>query len=608
MCGIIGFVGGRAADEVLLYGLERLEYRGYDSAGIAILEDNEFFLLKTTGRIESLRRDYQKKGSVNGTLGIGHTRWATHGEPCIANAHPHLSADKKIAVVHNGIIENSAFLRKELEKEGVVFHSQTDSEVIPNLISKYYDGDLLSAVTSAVKQLEGSFALGIISTLEPEKLVAIKRFSPLVVGLSENENYIASDVTAIINGTNQVLYPDDCEPVVLTPSGVTVYSPEGTEIKKTVHTLSLDVSSAEKGGYEHFMMKEIMEQPKAIENTIESRITGGKLCFEEINLTKERLKGFKKIVLVACGSAYHAGVAAKFVLEKLTGLPTDAELASEFRYRSPIISEDTLTIVISQSGETADTLAALKEAKAAGSYVLSVVNVVGSSIAKEGDSVLYTRAGPEIAVATTKGYTTQVALLYLFAVWMARELNTADRALLDNLLCEIRSLPKLVELALKQKDRIKELAKRAVNFDSVFFIGRNIDYAVSLEASLKLKEISYIHSEAYAAGELKHGTISLIEQNTPVVALACYSPLTSKLVSNIKEVKARGAFVLACTCEGNNEIKEAADEVIFVPSVQELFCALPEVIPFQLYSYYVSVYKGLDVDKPRNLAKSVTVE
>lgn len=608
MCGIIGFVGGRAADEVLLYGLERLEYRGYDSAGIAILEDNEFFLLKTTGRIESLRRDYQKKGSVNGTLGIGHTRWATHGEPCIANAHPHLSADKKIAVVHNGIIENSAFLRKELEKEGVVFHSQTDSEVIPNLISKYYDGDLLSAVTSAVKQLEGSFALGVISTLEPENLVAIKRFSPLVVGLSENENYIASDVTAIINGTNQVLYPDDCEPVVLTPSGVTVYSPEGTEIKKTVHTLSLDVSSAEKGGYEHFMMKEIMEQPKAIENTIESRITGGKLCFEEINLTKERLKGFKKIVLVACGSAYHAGVAAKFVLEKLTGLPTDAELASEFRYRSPIISEDTLTIVISQSGETADTLAALKEAKAAGSYVLSVVNVVGSSIAKEGDSVLYTRAGPEIAVATTKGYTTQVALLYLFAVWMARELNTADRALLDNLLCEIRSLPKLVELALKQKDRIKELAKRAVNFDSVFFIGRNIDYAVSLEASLKLKEISYIHSEAYAAGELKHGTISLIEQNTPVVALACYSPLTSKLVSNIKEVKARGAFVLACTCEGNNEIKEAADEVIFVPSVQELFCALPEVIPFQLYSYYVSVYKGLDVDKPRNLAKSVTVE
>lgn len=608
MCGIIGFVGGRAADEVLLYGLERLEYRGYDSAGIAILEDNEFFLLKTTGRIESLRRDYQKKGSVNGTLGIGHTRWATHGEPCIANAHPHLSADKKIAVVHNGIIENSAFLRKELEKEGVVFHSQTDSEVIPNLISKYYDGDLLSAVTSAVKQLEGSFALGVISTLEPENLVAIKRFSPLVVGLSENENYIASDVTAIINGTNQVLYPDDCEPVVLTPSGVTVYSPEGTEIKKTVHTLSLDVSSAEKGGYEHFMMKEIMEQPKAIENTIESRITGGKLCFEEINLTKERLKGFKKIVLVACGSAYHAGVAAKFVLEKLTGLPTDAELASEFRYRSPIISEDTLMIVISQSGETADTLAALKEAKAAGSYVLSVVNVVGSSIAKEGDSVLYTRAGPEIAVATTKGYTTQVALLYLFAVWMARELNTADRALLDNLLCEIRSLPKLVDLALKQKDRIKELAKRAVNFDSVFFIGRNIDYAVSLEASLKLKEISYIHSEAYAAGELKHGTISLIEQNTPVVALACYSPLTSKLVSNIKEVKARGAFVLACTCEGNNEIKEAADEVIFVPSVQELFCALPEVIPFQLYSYYVSVYKGLDVDKPRNLAKSVTVE
>ncbi|MBO5909864.1 MAG: glutamine--fructose-6-phosphate transaminase (isomerizing) [Clostridia bacterium] len=608
MCGIIGFVGGRAADEVLLYGLERLEYRGYDSAGIAILEDNEFFLLKTTGRIESLRRDYQKKGSINGTLGIGHTRWATHGEPCIANAHPHLSADKRIAVVHNGIIENSASLRKELEKEGVVFHSQTDSEVIPNLISKYYDGDLLSAVTAAVKQLEGSFALGIISTLEPEKLVAIKKFSPLVVGLSENENYIASDVTAIINGTNKVLYPDDCEPVVLTPSGVTLYSPEGTEIKKTVHTLSLDVSSSEKGGYEHFMMKEIMEQPEAIRQTIESRITGEKLIFEEIPLTTECLKSFNKINIVACGSAYHAGVAAKYLLEKLTRLPVETELASEFRYRNPIINSKTLTIAISQSGETADTLAAVKEAKSLGSYVISVVNVVGSSIAKESSCTLYTRAGPEIAVATTKGYSTQVSLLYLFGIWLAGKLGSFNQKSLDRLLLKVRLLPDIIDTVLKQRDKIKDLAKRSVNFNSVFFIGRNIDYAVALEASLKLKEISYIHSEAYAAGELKHGTISLIEENTPVVALACFKPLSAKLVSNIKEVKARGAYVISCTTSGRKEIREASDDTILVPATDELLCALPEIVPFQLFAYYVSVYKGLDVDKPRNLAKSVTVE
>ena len=608
MCGIIGYVGKQPAAKILLDGLEKLEYRGYDSAGIALCQNDSFFVLKTDKRIEELSRLYENGEKSNGVAGIGHTRWATHGEPSVKNAHPHLSSDKKIAVVHNGIIENYVYLRKKLEEEGFAFSSDTDSEVVPNLVSKYYNGDLLKAVATAIKELEGSYALGIMVADEPEKIVAVKQFSPLLVGLGETENYIASDVTAFIKGTNKVIYPLDRELVVLTADGVNIYSSDQTLLERQATTVNWDISSAEKSGFDHFMLKEIMEQPKVLEDTIESRITGGKICFDEIELPKEKLKKLKKINIVACGSAYHAGVAAKYVLERLTQLPTDTEFASEFRYRNPLTDENTLTIVISQSGETADTLAALKEAKKSGSYVLAVVNVVGSSIANESDGVLYTRAGPEISVATTKGYTTQVALLYLFAIWLADKLCSVNSSLLKELLSELRAIPQAVKEALAVKEEIKELAKGLVQKNSVFFIGRNVDYAVALEASLKLKEISYIHSEAYAAGELKHGTISLIEEDTPVVALAAFEPLGQKLLSNIKEVKARGANVISFTTKGNDDIVKASDKTVFVPSVHELFCALPEIVPLQLYAYYVSCYKGLDVDKPRNLAKSVTVE
>ena len=608
MCGIVGFVGARKTADVLFSSLERLEYRGYDSAGIAVAENDKFFLLKSTGRVSSLRKLYKKSPLKDGLAGIGHTRWATHGEPSTENAHPHLSFDKKIAVVHNGIIENYLDLRKKLEKDGVVFKSQTDSEVIPNLISKYYNGDIIKAVSMAVKELEGSYALGIICLDCPDKIIATKKFSPLVVGLSKRENFIASDITAFISKTNKVVYPKDDEIVVISSNNIKLFSSSKEELVPTIETVSQNVFSAEKGGFDHFMLKEIMEQPEALRQTIESRITNEELLFDEISLTDECLKSFNKINIIACGSAYHAGFLASFVLEKLLKLPVRVELASEFRYRNPIIDSKTLSIAISQSGETADTLAAIKEAKKLGSYVVSVVNVVGSSIAKEANAVLYTRAGPEISVATTKGYLSQVVLLYLFAVWLSKKLSSYQKSKLEALLAEIRRLPDIIAEELKQKEQIKELAKRAVDFGSVFFIGRNIDFAVALEASLKLKEISYIHSEAYAAGELKHGSIALIEKGTPVIALSCFKPMYKKIVSNIKEVKARGAYVLSCTFLDGNEILEVSDDTILVPSVNEFLCGIPEIIPFQLFAYYVAVYKGLDVDKPRNLAKSVTVE
>ena len=604
MCGIIGFVGESSAKEVLLDGLKKLEYRGDDSAGIAVLENGEFSVYKTTERVESLCC----QAEFGGKMGIGHTRWATHGAPSLENAHPHISMDGKVAVVHNGIIENYATIKENLEKEGVVFKSDTDSEVVPNLIAKYYDGDLVEATKKALRELEGSYALCIMSTKEPDKLVAVKQFSPLVVGLFEGQNFVSSDATAFIAKTNRVFYPKDQELVVLTKNSVSVFSPSGEPVNKEIHTLSLDPLSSEKGGFEHFMLKEIFEQPKVLERAIESRITDGKLCFNEIKLSKETLKSFKKINIVACGSAYHAGVAAKYVLERLTKIPTEVELASEFRYRNPLLSKRTLTIAISQSGETADTLAALEEARKGGSYILSVVNVVGSSIANVSDSVLYTFAGPEISVATTKGYTTQLAVLYLFAIYLAKILNSADAVLLSQLLKELRAMPKKIAEILKDTEEIKSLAKELKTASSIFFIGRNVDYAAALEGSLKLKEISYIHSEAYAAGELKHGTISLIENGTPVIALSAFSHLRPKLLSNIKEVKARGGQVISLTSKSAEEIANTSDHTIFLPETEDLFCPLTEVVPLQLLAYFVSVYKGLDVDKPRNLAKSVTVE
>ena len=608
MCGIVGFTGKDQASEILLTGLERLEYRGYDSAGIAVLNDGKIQVEKTTERIKELIEKTDGGKTVKGTTGIGHTRWATHGGPSYNNAHPHLSGDKKFAVVHNGIIENYLALKDELLKDGFEFASETDTEIIAQLISKYYEGDFFDAVYKAAGRLEGSYALGIICTDYPDTLIAVKKFSPLIIGLSKEANFIASDVTAIVSHTRDVVYIEDGEFAVLDKSGVKFYNSDKEEIKKDIFHVNWDVAAAEKAGFEHFMMKEIMEQPNAVKQTIDARISGRDIVFEGLSLDGEKLKKIKRIDIIACGSAYHAGMVGKYVFEELLRIPVNVDYASEYRYRNPITSEETLSIIISQSGETADTLAALNEAKSRGSHTLAIVNVVGSSIAKAADDVIYTWAGPEIAVATTKGYTTQLSVLYLLAVWASRILKSADESRIEKMFDDICRLPELIEKVLLNESEIKKAAEKCGDPESLFFIGRNIDYAVSLEASLKLKEISYIHSEAYAAGELKHGTISLIEEGRTVIALAAYEELFDKLLSNIKEVKARGAFVLACATEGHEEIGKEAESVIYIPKVDPLLTAILEVVPFQIYSYYVAYFKGCDIDKPRNLAKSVTVE
>ncbi len=608
MCGIVGFTGKKQAAPVLLNGLERLEYRGYDSAGIALLSGEEISVYKTDRRIGELKQNTDNGKLSVGTTGIGHTRWATHGVPSVENAHPHLSQNGKFAVVHNGIIENYNILKAELESEGIRFASETDTEVVPQLLQKYYKGDLKAAVAATVARLEGSYALGIICSDCPDTLVAARCFSPLIIGIGEEANIIASDVTAIVSHTKNVLYIEDGETAFITPDSVELFGSDGNYVERKLSVIGWDVGSAEKGGYEHFMMKEIAEQPRAIEQTVESRIRGGKIVFEDLRLDAAMLKRINKIQIIACGSAYHAGMVGKYVFEELLRISTEVELASEYRYRNPLADSHTLAVIISQSGETADTLAALKEAKSKGAHILSVVNVVGSSIAKASDDVIYTWAGPEIAVATTKGYSTQLSVLYLFAIWAARQMGTVGSEETDSLLSELRILPKKIEEILKNAPRIKALAKKCENPESLFFIGRNIDYAVALEASLKLKEISYIHSEAYAAGELKHGTISLIEKDRTVIALCGYERLTDKLVSNIKEVKARGAHIIACAAEGNVAVEAESDEIIYIPQTHPLLMASLEVVPFQLYAYFVSLFKGCDIDKPRNLAKSVTVE
>ncbi|MCQ2455335.1 MAG: glutamine--fructose-6-phosphate transaminase (isomerizing) [Clostridia bacterium] len=608
MCGIVGFTGKNNAAAFLLDGLQKLEYRGYDSAGIAVLGDGNFDIQKTVGRIKSLKDKTENGNTVIGNIGIGHTRWATHGVPSIENAHPHSSENGLFAVVHNGIIENYVALKEELKSEGVKFVSETDTEVVPHLLAKYYNGDIKSTLKKVLSMLEGSFALGIICKDYPDTLIAAKKFSPLIIGLSKNSNIIASDVTAIASVTKDIVYLEDGEFAFLTPNGATFFDSDANEINKSISKITWDVSAAEKGGFEHFMMKEIFEQPKSVSQTVNGRIKNGNVVFEDFKLTAEKLTLINKIFIVACGSAYHAGMVGKYVIEDMARIPCDVELASEFRYRNPIVDEKTLTIVISQSGETADTLAALNEAKRLGSHTISVVNVVGSSIAKASDDVIYTWAGPEIAVATTKGYSTQVAVMYLFAAWCAKALGTMKDSEIADFLQEVKSIPEKIEEVLLQKDKLKEMAKKQVNTSSLFFIGRNLDYAISLEASLKLKEISYIHSEAYAAGELKHGTISLIEDGVTVIALSCYKDLTDKTLSNIKEVKARGAFVITCTQNGDTDFEKESDEMIYIPKIDKRLIASLEVIPFQIYSYYVSYHKGLDIDKPRNLAKSVTVE
>ena len=608
MCGIVGYVGKSQAAPILLEGLGKLEYRGYDSAGIAVMNEGKIDVRKAKGRLKVLSDMISGGNDVPGNMGIGHTRWATHGEPSDVNAHPHISSSGRFAVVHNGIIENYLTLKKKLQSKGIKFASETDTEVVAHLFEYYYNGDIIDTMIKVIGRIEGSYALGILSVENPDEFVAVRKASPMIVGLGECENFIASDVTAILKHTRNIYYLEDDEIVVLSKDAVKVYNTDKELVEKEVFTVDWDVSSAEKGGYEHFMMKEIEEQPKALRDTISPRIKDGKIVLDKFSLSEEEMKNLNKVYIVACGSAYHVGMVGKYVIEKLCRIPVEAEVASEFRYHDPIVDEHTLTIVISQSGETADTLAALKEAKAKGSRILSIVNVVGSAIANASDDVIYTWAGPEIAVATTKAYSTQLSVIYMIALYLAEKRNTISKEEYASIIDGIEKLPELVADILKNKENVQYLASKFFSSKSIFFIGRNLDYAVALEGSLKLKEISYIHSEAYAAGELKHGTISLIEDGTLVVALATGDELYDKTISNVKEVKARGAVVMGVTTNKHEHAGDVCDYVVEIPSVHQVLLPSLTVIPLQLFGYYVASLKGCDIDKPRNLAKSVTVE
>lgn len=608
MCGIVGYIGKNQASPILLDGLSKLEYRGYDSAGIAVFNNNEIEVSKAKGRLSVLSEKTDGGNSVKGTMGIGHTRWATHGEPSDVNSHPHLSMSGRFAVVHNGIIENYISLKKKLIDKGFEFISETDTEVIAHLFEYYYTGDILDTMAKVINRVEGSYALGVLCSDYPDSFIAVRKASPLIVGIGDGENFIASDVTAILKHTRSIYRLEDNEIVMLKRDGVTVYNKDKEEVQKEMFTVDWDVSAAEKGGYEHFMMKEIEEQPTAIRDTISPRIKNGKIILDDISLTTEDIKNINKIYIVACGSAYHVGVVGKYVIEKLCRIPVEVQVASEFRYCDPIINKNDLVIVISQSGETADTLAALKEAKNHGARILSIVNVVGSAIANASDDVIYTWAGPEIAVATTKAYSTQLTVIYLIAGYMAEKLGMFTSGEYSQFIEGLESIPDKVAEILKSKEEVQYLASKFFNCHSIFFIGRNLDYAVSLEGSLKLKEISYIHSEAYAAGELKHGTISLIEDGTLVIALATGQELFDKTISNVKEVKARGAVVMGVTTNTHDKMEDAADYTVKIPDINEVLLPSLSVIPLQLFGYYVASLKGCDIDKPRNLAKSVTVE
>ena len=610
MCGIVGFIGKEQAAPILLDGLSRLEYRGYDSAGLAVYDaEKGLQVVKAKGRLQVLRDLTREGQDVPGLMGVGHTRWATHGAPNDVNSHPQVSQSGRMAVVHNGIIENYAKLKKFLESKGVQFVSETDTEVVAQLLDYYYKGDLLDAVSKVLHRIQGAYALGIVCADEPDKLVAVRKDSPLILGLGQGFTMLASDVTALIRYTREVCYLDDGEMAVLSPDGVKVYNSLVQPVEKETSHVDWEISAAEKGGYEHFMFKEIMEQPKAIRDTISPRLRDGKVVLDDVTITKEELEDLDRLYVIACGSSYHVGMAAKYILERLLRIPVEVTLASEFRYCAPIVTKHTLALVISQSGETIDTLAAMREAKRLGARILSIVNVVGSTIARESDDVLYTWAGPEIAVATTKAYSTQLAVVYLLGLYFADLLGRVSEEEYHALVEELRALPAKAEAILKDTEKIQYYASIYFNHNSVFFIGRNIDYAVGLEGSLKLKEISYIHSEAYAAGELKHGTISLIEDGTLVVALAGWNELFEKLMSNVKEVKARGADVIGIACENHKETLESlVDSAMTIPEVNPMFLPSLEVIPMQLFAYYVALMRGCDIDKPRNLAKSVTVE
>lgn len=609
MCGIVGFIGREEAAPILLDGLSRLEYRGYDSAGVAVLSGGKLQVAKAKGRLQVLSDLIQAGAAIHGQIGIGHTRWATHGAPSDVNAHPQVSRSGRIAVVHNGIIENYAQLKEFLTGQGIPFVSETDTEVVAQLIEHFYNGNILDTVVNVLHRIEGAYALGIICADEPDKIIAARKDAPLLLGHAEGGSFLASDVTALVKYTRSVSYMEDGEIAVLTADGIQCYDSLLQPIQKEVCQVDWEIDAAEKGGYEHFMFKEIMEQPEALRRAIFPRVKDGQVTLEKFGLSEDYIRGIGKIYIVACGSSYHVGMVGKYNLERLLRIPVEVSLASEFRYMSPIIHNDTLVIAISQSGETLDTMAALREAKRLGAKVLGIVNVVGSSIARESDEVLYTWAGPEIAVATTKAYSTQLAVLDLLGLYFAKILGTVTQERYDHAVQELLMLPAKMEQVLEKKERIQYFASQYFNHASVFFIGRNVDYALGLEGSLKLKEISYIHSEAYASGELKHGTISLIENGTLVLALGTYAPLFEKAMSNVVEVKSRGADVLALVAEDHaSEMERVANGIITIPATDELLLPSLGVVPLQLFSYYVALQRGCDIDKPRNLAKSVTVE
>ncbi|TYO94470.1 glutamine--fructose-6-phosphate transaminase (isomerizing) [Desulfallas thermosapovorans] len=609
MCGIVGYIGGRQAAPILLDGLQKLEYRGYDSAGIAVLGDNVIKLQKKTGKLIGLRAQMNESMPTS-TVGIGHTRWATHGRPSDANAHPHLDCSGRFAVVHNGIIENYLNLREQLISQGHVFRSETDTEVLPHLIEELYTGDLVETMQRVLEKVDGSYAAVVLSLDEPDQLLAARHDSPLVVGLGEGENFLASDIPALLAHTRRTYILEDGEIAVLTRDRVQVLGRNGQPVEKQIYTVKWEAKQAEKDGYAHFMLKEIHEQPRAIKDTLSGRIAAGDsgVTLKEINIPEEQLREMNKIFITACGTAYHAGLVGKHIIESLARIPVEVDIASEFRYRNPLLDRNSLVIVVSQSGETADTLAALREAKRKGARVLAVTNVVDSSVAREADDVLYTWAGPEIAVASTKAYTTQLVCMYLIGLYLAQQRGALGPGETAEIVAELRKLPGKVSAVLENGSDIENFVRQYSNCGSVFYIGRGLDHAVAMEGSLKLKEISYIHAEAYAAGELKHGTLALIEKDVPVIALATQADLFEKMLSNIKEVKARDAVVVAVAMRGLEEVAKEADQVMYIPRTHQVLAPVLAVIPLQLLAYHMAVARNCDVDQPRNLAKSVTVE
>ncbi|QZY55600.1 glutamine--fructose-6-phosphate transaminase (isomerizing) [Crassaminicella profunda] len=609
MCGVVGYIGEKEVAPILIDGLSKLEYRGYDSAGVAIFDEGEIKVRKFKGRMSRLE-EHLNKEKIKGTLGIGHTRWATHGEPSDINSHPHTNYAGNIALIHNGIIENYMKLKEWLiETNGDHFKSETDSEVIAHLIDYFYEGDLLDAVYKAIEKMEGAYAIGVICKDEPDKIVAVRKDSPLIVGIGENENFIASDIPALLKYTRDMYLIENDEVVLLTKDEIKIFNELRQVVKRDVFKVTWNAEAAEKEGYAHFMMKEINEQPKGVEETLHRRLDKDDYIeLDGIQLTKEDLDKINKVYIVACGTAYHAGLIGKYAIEKFARIPVDVEVASEFRYRDPFIDENTLFIAVSQSGETLDTLAALREAKRKGARILSVVNVVGSSVARESDDVFYTWAGPEIAVASTKAYTTQLISMYLIALSMAMTKGSLTTEEYEMYVKELKAMPEKLEKILQDNEAIQQLADEQFNNENVFYIGRGLDVAVAAEGSLKLKEISYIHSEAIAAGELKHGTIALIEEGRLVIALATQDKLYDKMLSNIQEVRARGAYVIGVAKQGNKEIEKSADKVIYIPDTLDELSPILSVVPLQILAYYIAVARGCDVDKPKNLAKSVTVE